>query len=608
MSGSAYWKKRQARLMYSRMEDSEKTAREVAKYYQAASEDLNRRIENIYSRFQSKHGLSDAEARRMMESIADPVDFELWMRRLQRMKSSDPGYADLLAELESPAYQARIRRLQELQKQLDSTMQDLYQQEKRISTAHYAAEAENSYNHTVYDVQRQVGYQFSFATMDEKMLNDLIHSKWSGANYSKRIWDHTRKLAQDVKEQMVIGMITGKTEHDMASELAERYRVGAFEARRLIRTESCFVSNAAQEKAYEECGAEAYEYIATLDSRTDEECGALDGKVFPLNSMQPGLNAPPMHPFCRCTTAIHLDDETLDGLERRARDPETGKNVKVPASKNYMEWAKENGLIEPDQPAPKTVTVPKKKTPKQQQEKKKATNVVKFVVDALHPERIGGVERTKESMTFAEGDTHSVNPQYNKGREYQINCQSCVVVNEARRRGYDVEVLPNTPGSAADKLSRNTRLAWIDPATGKQPEWIIPEDSSIKTPKKYYKWLDDTIGHNGERYTIQVIWKGRRSSGHIINLDRDENGVLRFHDNQRGWNPMAKYDFDQNKWVGDYEKDEWSGEAEIVEYLKDVKFQVTVAGTKIYYPPKVVRVDDKEFNMEYADKIMRAHT
>lgn len=108
-----------------------------------------------------------------------------------------------------------------------------------------------------------------------------------------------------------------------------QFGVNAFCARRIVRTESAYVANAAQAKAYGEAGIERYRFVATLDSRTCECCAALDGKVFDLAKAKPGTNYPPMHPFCRSTTIADFGDEELAGLERRAKDKD-GNTVKVP--------------------------------------------------------------------------------------------------------------------------------------------------------------------------------------------------------------------------------------------------------------------------------------
>lgn len=113
--------------------------------------------------------------------------------------------------------------------------------------------------------------------------------------------------------------------------------MNAYCARRIVRTESAYVANAAQAKAYGEAGIDRYRFVATLDSRTCECCGALDGKVFELAKAKPGTNYPPMHPFCRSTTIADFGDDELEGLERRAKDKD-GNTVKVPADMTYEQW------------------------------------------------------------------------------------------------------------------------------------------------------------------------------------------------------------------------------------------------------------------------------
>ena len=185
-------------------------------------------------------------------------------------------------------------------------------------------------------------FQFSFSAVDPKAVSMVLNSKWSGANYSERIWKNTQGVADNVKEQMLLGLLTGKTEGEMAREIANKYATGAFEARRLVRTESNFVSGQMQLSAYEECGAEQYEFVAVLDLRTSEICRSLDGKVFYTKDAQQGVNMNPMHPFCRSTTIIHLGPDVAAGLKRRARDPVSGENKLVPADMNYRQWYEKN--------------------------------------------------------------------------------------------------------------------------------------------------------------------------------------------------------------------------------------------------------------------------
>ena len=109
-------------------------------------------------------------------------------------------------------------------------------------------------------------------------------------------------------------------------------------AERIIRTETTYISNAAEIESYKECGIDKYVFIATLDLRTSKQCREKDKKIFNVKDAETGVNLPPLHPYCRSTTIAYKDEETLNNLKRRARDPETGKTYILPSNMNYQEW------------------------------------------------------------------------------------------------------------------------------------------------------------------------------------------------------------------------------------------------------------------------------
>lgn len=202
----------------------------------------------------------------------------------------------------------------------------------------------------------------------------------------------------------------------------------------------------------------------------------------------------------------------------------------------------------------------------------------------MYPDAIAGVKRGKE-MTFDEADHGRANPNFSKGGGYTTNCQTCVVAYEARLRGYNVRARSNTPGSKLRTLSLHTNRAWINPATGKPPKYIVPSKSdAVTTPKRAVSWLDKTLQVGG-RYTIQFNWKGRSSSGHIVSIKKGKSGQLSIFDPQTGKRT--------------------NGTAKVEKYFGNVKFSMTIAGRKIFCPPRVLRVDDKQFNMSYVDAILK---
>lgn len=153
-----------------------------------------------------------------------------------------------------------------------------------------------------------------------------------------------------------------------------------------------------------------------------------------------------------------------------------------------------------------------------------------------------GIKKGKD-MTFEEANELRGNINFGKGSEYGINCQSCVVANELRRRGYDITALPNLQkaGNVPYELSRKTNWAWINPETMMMPEKKtaggisgITRTGAIKSKslKELTKELVELVKEPG-RYNIDFVWKGGRS-GHIISLEKLSDGKIVIYDPQTG--------------------------------------------------------------------------
>lgn len=337
MNDVKYWERRKAQRMWEHMQSADETADQISKAYWKSSGYINHRLDEIYDRFKAKHHLSNTEARRLINKMQDKSSLDE-LRILLKQETDSDEKKELLKLIESPAYAARMARLQEVQSEIDQMMKSTYQIEKDRSTRYYTNLAQDSYYKSIYDIQRDTGLAFSFAGISAEQIDKVLKSKWSGANYSQRIWNNTQKLADDLKEELLINLMTGRTDREVAEIIGNKFGAGAMEARRLVRTESCYIANEMEGQSYEECEIKKYMFIATLDKRTSKACQEHDHKVYLVKDRQPGKNCPPMHPWCRSTTIAYLNDKTLSSLTRRARDPETGETYKVPANMSYLEW------------------------------------------------------------------------------------------------------------------------------------------------------------------------------------------------------------------------------------------------------------------------------
>lgn len=187
-------------------------------------------------------------------------------------------------------------------------------------------------------------------------------------------------------------------------------------------------------------------------------------------------------------------------------------------------------------------------------------------------EIIANVKRGKP-MSFNQANEGKVNPNYNKGGGYKINCQSCVAVFEARLRGYNIETKPyNKNDKITKELAYYPERAYIDKQTGKAPKTI--QDESITSNKTMLKWLDKQI-KAGQRYGF--IFDHSRGR-HIITAYKTDKGELKFYDPQSG---------------------EHGGE----NMLETIRYKRQRNGLKIKCPPEIFRVDNADFNFDFMNHI-----
>lgn len=148
-------------------------------------------------------------------------------------------------------------------------------------------------------------------------------------------------------------------------------------------------------------------------------------------------------------------------------------------------------------------------------------------------------------MAHEQADMKHPNPHYQEDNQFRINCQSCVVAYELRRRGLPVEAFGNIKGSMGGTLAHNTRSAWMD-ADGKMPKQIVCKQtvtgrtidrrgyvrSTYSSVNDVWKDFIKQTSEEG-RYHISWNWAGKEK-GHIITMETFADGTRRFYDPQTG--------------------------------------------------------------------------
>jgi SPP1 gp7 family putative phage head morphogenesis protein len=329
-SSQEYWDDRAIKRLTDAEKQSEEYINRIQKIYSRANKNVQREIDNVYRNYAKNTGL---DVQKLKEILSKTETQKLW----------DELKAQGLDQYVRKNYKARISRLEKIQAQIYAKAKEIYPQEQLEQTMCYTGVINDTFYKTIYDTQMGTGFDFAFSKIDDNMVSKLLNEKWSGANYSQRIWGNTDILAESLSEIIGGGMISGQSISKTARQVRERFDVGKYYSQRLVRTEVNHFNNEADAMAYEEMDVDEYVFLATLDTRTSDICQRLDNKRFKLKERKVGENYPPCHPNCRSKTRAYMGEEIEATLKRRARNPITNK-TEIVDNISYKEWANKHGL------------------------------------------------------------------------------------------------------------------------------------------------------------------------------------------------------------------------------------------------------------------------
>lgn len=342
----AYWRKRAIELAEKQKQEDDDLCLRFHREYERILHELDKELSIFYARYAANESVSMADARRLLRD-AELEDFRMSLDEF-RDKALAGGFDK---ELEEVYLRSRISRLQALQTQVELRMMELFGSQRDVLRDHLQERYTDTYYRTVYAVSQQADVASTFARIDPQTIERILAVPWAGSDFSSRIWADKDKLTRELMQTLSRGFVRGDSLDRMTKEFAKRMGVSESRAATLIHTESAHMAAEAAEQGYRETGIRSYRFEAALDLKTCAVCGALDQREFPLAERETGINYPPLHPRCRCTTVPVT--EFRIGSKRAARNPATGKTEYVEKGMTYEEWrkkyvenAEENAIME----------------------------------------------------------------------------------------------------------------------------------------------------------------------------------------------------------------------------------------------------------------------
>lgn len=313
-----YWRDREAkqREAYIRTDNEELT--EINRVYDEMYRWAEREINAFYGKYATAEGIDITEAKRRVSNL-DIAEYEKLAKEYVKDKDFSPQ-----ANAEMRLYNAtmKINRLELLKAQIGLKLvdgiNDIDKHWEKIAT-----------DRATQEIIRQSGILGKTLTDTEtaRTAKQIVNADFYNATFSQRIWSHMDNLKSDLSIELQKGFIAGVSSREMARRLKEHaFDKSERDAFRLARTELRRIQTDVAKDNYERNGIEQYVYMAVNPNACDI-CKAMDGtwdggeaKVYDVKKMRAGLNAPPMHPNCHCTTAPYIDDneyeQWLTWLER----------------------------------------------------------------------------------------------------------------------------------------------------------------------------------------------------------------------------------------------------------------------------------------------------
>ncbi len=408
-------------------------------------------------------------------------------------------------------------------------------------------------------------------------LGAFISRKEEGMNLSKRVWNITKQFKGEMELALELGMGQGKSAAELSRDIRKYlqypdklfrrvrdksgalrlskaaaafhpgrgvYRSSYKNALRMTATENNIAYRTADHNRWQ-----ALPFVLGIEVRLSNNhpvpdiCDTFAGKRFPKDFKFTGW-----HPWCRCyAVSVLASQEEMDAYTKALMNGEDVSHWKFGGQvedmpKEFTDWMKDNGQRMANA----------KSLPYFIRDNKEIIGYAMKQVEKT-VEELSDTEQLAKSigitignpMTHEQADMKHPNPHYTEGEEYRVNCQSCVVAYELRRRGYPVEAFGKTTGGMGEKLSYSTQSAWLD-ADGNIPTPIIcKQEVKSRTidrrgyVRRVYTTVDDVWKDimskttDAGRYHLSWYWEGK-DCGHIITMETLKDGIRRFYDPQTG--------------------------------------------------------------------------
>ena len=309
-----YWKERAEEWRKQRLASEKEAAAQRNATYLYHMDKIDEQIDTWLAKYASKRGMTMAEARQAVKTT-DIHKYEEEAARLSargaamRKEGQKVTYAKFSDEANERMalynLTMKINRLEYLKSLYGLQLVDMTQEVQNSmgeELDNWARECQ----------RRQAGILGEYTRPDGREAETIADADFHGARWSERLWQEQDRLkaALDVGLSQILlrGGSSRDVEKAIKKMLESEGEKSKYVIHRLAVTESSRIYTEVQRNSYNSTGYKSYVFL-NLGPHPCDVCKTMDGEVYKVKDMQPGENAPPMHPLCRCDTAPAMTDE-----------------------------------------------------------------------------------------------------------------------------------------------------------------------------------------------------------------------------------------------------------------------------------------------------------
>ncbi|MFZ7646597.1 minor capsid protein [Staphylococcus saprophyticus] len=285
-----YWEQRTKQAMQEEVKSDREMIERVERLVNSMYDDIDDAINAFYSKYANYEGLSIDDVKKKIKR----TDIQKMKRKASEyVKSKDfsPQANQFLKQYNTAMY---VSREKFIKAQLGLIVTYTY---SKLESQMY------NYMESAYyrSLQQQAGILGESVQISASQIKAIINTPFENVVWSKRLWRDMKVVRAHVQKTVNNVLLRGRHPNEYVAELRKKSGQTTYNIKRLLLTETARVQSEAQKQHLLETLGEdgEYIYLAKLDNRTTPMCRGLDNSVFKVKDLKPGLNAPPMHPFCR---------------------------------------------------------------------------------------------------------------------------------------------------------------------------------------------------------------------------------------------------------------------------------------------------------------------